>query len=67
MNAREMMEALLNGWILEELRPKHNDCPRLIRLRGDILETTGWDGSWIEHSSFPAVNFDLVKVRGGRR
>ena len=66
MNAREIMEALLAG-TLEEMRPKFNDCPRLIRLRGDILETTGWDGSWIEHSTLPAVNFDMVKVREGRR
>ena len=67
MNAREIMEALLAGKTLEEPRPKHNDCPRLIRLRGDILETAGWDGSWIEHSIFPAVHFDMTKVREGRR
>ena len=67
MNAREIMEALLAGKTLEELRPKFNACPRLIRLRGDILETTGWDGSWIEHSIFPAVQFDMTKVREGRR
>lgn len=67
MNAREIMEALLNGWILEEPCLGYNDGQRLIRLRGDNLESTGCDGSWIEHSSFPAVNFDLVKVRGGRR
>lgn len=67
MNAREIMEALLAGKTLEEPRPKHKDCPRLIRLRGDTLETTGWDWSWIEHSIFPAVHFDMVKVREGRR
>ena len=67
MNAREIMVALLAGKTLEELRPKFNDFPRLIRLRGDILETTGWDGSWIEHSTLPAVNFDMTKVREGRK
>ena len=67
MNAREIMEALLAGKTLEEMRPKYNDCPRLTRLRGDILETTGWAGAWIEHSMLPAVNFDMTKVREGKR
>lgn len=46
MNAREVMQALLDGKILIERIPKV--CDECIRLKGDELEYMGTQGEWRE-------------------
>ena len=46
MNAREVMQALLDGKTLVETIP--NVCDEYLRLKGDELEYMGAQGEWRE-------------------
>lgn len=64
MNAREALQALLDGKTLVIKFPKCR--ARYIRLNGDRIEYTSRSNEWVDTEDIPLICLDFTRIKEAR-